>query len=271
MRLTILFTLVLALGACGSTKTRKKEPLPPRIKQQEKGLAVKRDADTFTEDKPIPKATKAEIAEFRRIWAHFDRGDPRWPLERDRFKGRSDAAGYLLARGLLWYYMKLNGVRDHAGRPLVRAKNEIVAVGRPCAPYLVDMMILDTIRLRDKEFLTDDITRQDCMDMLERMGQHSTPHLLRALQRKDLGAKGRRYIALTLGGTRDPRALQPLISMLSSDESWQVRASAAIALGKLGNRRAIVALTRSVQKDPDRFVVKKAGEARYKLQAGRRG
>lgn len=263
MRLTVLCALVFALGACSSSSSATKN------QEQETKNQVKRDADTFTDDKPIPKPTKAEIAEFKRIWAHFDTGDPRWPLERDRFKGRSDAAGYLLARGVLWYYMRLNAVRDRAGRQLVKAKNEIVAVGRPCAPYLVDMMILDTIKLRDRVFLTDDITRQDCMDMLERMDRQSTSYLLRALKRKDLGAKARRYIALTLGGTSDPRALQPLIKLLRNDKSWQVRSSAAIALGKLGDKRAIAALTRSVRKDRDRFVVRKAGEARYQLR-GRR-
>ena len=52
----------------------------------------------------MPRATDAEIREFHRIWELFRNEDRRWPLERDRFERRSDAAAYLLAGHLLKYY-----------------------------------------------------------------------------------------------------------------------------------------------------------------------
>ena len=167
------------------------------------------------------------------------------------------------------FYMQVNVRRDRAGKQLVSVKNEIVEVGEPCAPTLVDMMILDRIRMKNGEyFRVDDLTRQDCSDMLERIGPSSVPHLLRALRRENLRAKGRRLTLLTLGGTKDRRAFKALSSHLRGHRSWQVRADAAIALGRLGDRRALGPLREAVLKDRDRFVVKKAGEARYKILKG---
>lgn len=278
----LLFVLIAAIGACGSSsssktpkRSGKRKPLSERVRQQEKGLSEERNTDKHTESERIPAPTRSEIEEFRRIWAHFAKGDARWPLERDRFKSRSKASGYMLATYLISYYMQLNVVRDRASRRIVAVKNDIVAVGQPCTPFLVDMMILDTLAItldkKKRKLRVDDLTRQDCKDMLERMGRVATPQLLRALKRKDLGMKARRMIGQTLGGTGDKRALKPLVTMLRKDESWQVRADAAIALGRLGDRRAIAALTEAVQGDTDRFVVRKAGESRYKLRTGRRG
>jgi len=153
--------------------------------------------------------------------------------------------------------------RESSAKALVRAKNEIVGVGAPCAPALIDLMILDRIPLPDdKHFTPDDLTRQDCLEMLERMGPQATPDLLRALSRKDLGVKARRFLALALGGTKDPRAFDPLVTLLAKDPSWQVRADAATALGDLGDPRAIEPLTAAVKGDPDSAVVRRAGKAR---------
>jgi hypothetical protein len=280
----LLLVLIGAIGACGSSssskskgtkRSKKSERLSERVKQQEKGLAEERNTDKHTKSEKIPPPTRSELKEFKRIWAHFAKGDARWPLERDRFKSRSTASGYMLATYLISYYMQLNIVRDRAPLKIVAVKNEIVAVGRPCTPFLVDMMILDTLTItldkKKRKMRVDDLTRQDCKDMLERMGSVATPQLLRALKRKDLGMKARRMIGQTLGGTGDKRAMKPLVTMLRKDESWQVRADAAMALGRLGDKRAIAALTEAVKRDTDRFVVRKAGESRYKLRAGRRG
>jgi len=167
---------------------------------------------------------------------------------------------------MLRYYMEANAQRARASKQLVRAKNEIVAVGRPCAPLLVDMMILDEIPRGDREpFLVDDLTRQDCLDMLERMGSQAVPDLLRVLERDDVGVKGRRLTALALGGTKDKRALGPLTELLEQDPSWQVRADVATALGKLGDRRAAGALLSAERSDPDPAVRKRAKQARREL------
>ncbi|MFI5402241.1 MAG: HEAT repeat domain-containing protein [Planctomycetota bacterium] len=230
------------------------------------GLFVDRKTETYGDTRPVPKANDEELAEFNRIWELFRKDDPAWPRERDRFKRKSDAAGYLLAGHMIRYYMQVNVQRDGAAKAMVRAKDEVVAVGAPCAPALVDLMILDRIPMKDgRHFVPDDLTRQECLEMLERMGSQAAPELLRALSRKDLGVKQRRLLALALGGTKDPRGYEPIVALLQSDPSWQVRADAATALGKLGDKRAIEPLTAAVQNDKDSAVVKRAGKARDQL------
>lgn len=255
----------LLCAACGSSPGSAGGP-PSGKAGQEEELVQKREAETFTEGRPLPVPTEAERKEFARIWELFRKGDKNWPIERDRFKRRSEAASTLLSAHLLRYYMQVNSMRDRAGKDLMRAKNEIVEVGGACAPNLVDMMVLDRIPMGGgNHFLVDDITRQDCLDMLERMGPQAVPPLLRALDRGDLSPKGRRHIALALGGTRDRRGYDPLVRLLRSDRSWQVRADAATALAKLGDRRALAPLGEAEQKDADPAVRLRASKARKEL------
>lgn len=270
MRLRLL--LVVVAAACGSPSRQGEDPAPPaRVREQEKDLALERETEAFTDARPVPRATDAEKEDFQRVWELFRRDDRSWPVERDRFKRRSDAAAYLLAGHLLRYYMQANRMRERASRELVRAKNEIVDVGEPCAPSLVDMMVLDRIPMEgDTWFYVDDLTRQDCGDMLERMGPPAVPHLLHALGRSDLSPKGRRLLALALGGTRDARAFEPLVRLLRTDPSWQVRADAATALAELGDRRALEPLREAERKDADAGVQRRAGKAtKDLLGAGR--
>jgi hypothetical protein len=162
--------------------------------------------------------------------------------------------------------MQVNVQRDRAGKAVVRAKDELVAIGTPCVPTLIDMMILDRIEMKDgRHFIPDDITRQDCLEMLERMGAQGVPEMLKALGRKDLGIKSRRFLARALGGTKDPRAYDPLVSLLKNDPSWQVRADAATGLGKLGDKRALEPLAAAAKGDPDASVVKRAESVRKEL------
>ncbi|MHC4339909.1 MAG: HEAT repeat domain-containing protein [Planctomycetota bacterium] len=260
-RIALLAALV---AACGSSPKKERETA-----KSEAGAS--RESEEFTDKRPVPKPpTPEEVRDFERIWTLYDKDDPRWPLERDRFKQRSDSAAYLLTAFLMRYYMQLNTVRDRAGEKLVRVKEEIVEVGETAAPALVDMMILDRIPMKDgRYFLTDDLTRKDCLDMLERMGAQAVPHLLQALERKDLGEKGRRHLALALGGTGDKRVYETLVRLLREDPSWQVRADAATGLAKLGDRRALAPLHEAVLKDEDKTVVRRAGKARYDLTKGR--
>ena len=140
--------------------------MPERVKEQEKDIAIKRETKSFTDEKPLPKPSSAEVKDFARIWEYYRRNDPRWPIERDRFKRRSDAAGDALAGHLLRHYINVNKVRDKAGRELVRVKNELVEVGQPVAPFLVEMMVLDEIETKDGHmWRVDDITRKDCLDI----------------------------------------------------------------------------------------------------------
>lgn len=270
----LLLPCLLLCTACGTTSNQTRDsgsgkqaaPAKKSAEAEHEGVFVERKTESYGDTRPVPKANEEEIAEFNRIWELFRKDDPAWPRERDRFKRRSDAAGYLLAGHMMRFYMLANMNRERSAKALVRAKDEIVAIGAPCAPALVDLMILDRIPLPDgKHFLPDDLTRQDCIDMLERMGTQATPDLLSALARKDLGVKARRFLALALGGTKDPRAYDPLVALLAKDPSWQVRADAATALGKLGDPRAVEPLTAAVQKDPDTAVIKRAGKARDQL------
>jgi HEAT repeats len=278
-----LLPWLLLLAACGTTSDPKKDDGAParasaassskaKPEGEKEGIFVERETEGYGDTRPVPKATDEEIAEFNRIWELFRKNDGAWPRERDRFKRRGDAAGYLLAGHLIRYYMQANMARETSAKALVRAKDEIVAVGAPSAPTLIDLMILDRIPIADgRPFIPDDLTRQDALDMLERMGPQGVPDMLRALARKDVGIKGRRFLALALGGTKDPRGFDPLVALLRSDPSWQVRADAATSLSKLGDPRAIEPLTEAVRKDADEAVVKRAGKARDELlKAGKK-
>lgn len=54
--------------------------------------------------------------------------------------------------------------------------------------------------------------------------------------------------AVYLGSTRDPRAVEPLISMLSAD-LYECVAAAAWALGEIGDERAVGPLTKALECD----------------------
>jgi hypothetical protein len=234
------------------------------------GLQNERSADEIEggRDK-FKSASKQEFEDFRVIWELYRKRDPRWPTERDRFKRRSDGAATLLSATFLKYYMEINAQRSARAAELVAVKSEIVSIGRPCAPYLIEFMVLDRMKREDgKYFVPDDITRRDCQEMLWRMGSESVPDLLAVFERDDVGVKGRRLAAKTLGATKDRRALAPLIKLLKGDPSWQVRADTASGLGLLGDSRAIPALNNSIVNDKDEAVRKRAAKARQQITAG---
>jgi len=274
-RMRRVLALAVAAAACSSTPKSGADsrPVPAEIREQEKGLAIERGAERFTDTRPPPRPSDADLKEFDRVWALYRAQSPRWPDERARYQRRNEACAYVLSMFLLAHYHRVNLDRAGHAAELRRVCDEIVAVGSPCAPFLVDWMILDEIRVpslekktEGKAFLTDDITRQDCLVMLGRMGAQATPDLLRALGRKDLGPKARRHLALALGATRDPLAFEPLLRLLREDESWQVRGDAAQALGDLGDRRALPALRDAATRDADPHVRKRAGRAIEWLQ-----
>ena len=263
-RFSLLTALTYALvihSGCGSTSSATGT-------KDEDGLEVVRKAEkpTVNADAATAGPTLAEIEEFKQIWELYRKKDPKWPLARNRFKARSPGAAQLMAVTFLKYYMEVNAERSERSKELVGIKNEIVAIGAPCAPFLADLMVLDQIKRQDgKYFRTDDITRYDCIDMLERMGGQAVPYLMRVLERPDMGVKGRRLTALALGGTRDPEVLPTLSKMLREDESWQVRADAASGLGKLGDRRGLNPLNQAIMHDKDPAVQKRAQKARRQI------
>lgn len=272
MRAALL--LVLTACACASSapdrKDREQTSAAAGQAPAKDDIFIERDTAKVDDQRPVPKASAAEIEDFKRVWELYRTGDPRWPLERDRFKARSEAASYLLAGHLLRHYMQINALRSQAREPLVRVQEEIVQLGAPCAPYLINLVVLDRIPLgKDQYFVPDDITRRDCIVMLQRMGPQATPDLLKTLARPDIGVKGRRLTAKALGGTRDPRAYVPLVKLLINDPAWQVRADAAEALGLLGDRRALKPLLDAMRNDPDPAVGRRAAKARKMILHGR--
>jgi hypothetical protein len=273
---TILAVLVALVG-CSSTPNGEPD-LPNRIKDQEEGLTEERTATTTTRSKDIA-FTDMDRRDVATVWELYRKDAPNWPSQRDALVKRSAGAGFLLFGELMRYYMQINAQRANSGRSLANAQKNIIAVGRhvsePVLQPLVDLMILDSIQSKGLEgatgtakFMTDDVTRQDCIYMLGQIGEPSVPYLLKALEdRDDLGAKARRFLALTLGETRSGNALVPLAKLLREDESWQVRADAASALGMLGDARALGPLQDALLKDEDPAVVKRAGKARRELMA----
>ena len=232
-------------------------------------LEMERKADKVKGDRKVPKATEQERKDFVRIWELYRRQDTRWPVERDRFKTRSEGAGYLLAAHVMKYYMQVNAVRAKAGKKLREVKDEVVAVGKPCVPALTNLVVLDRIAVGGgRFFVPDDLTRRDCIEMIGRIGRVATPELLKTLKRTDLSIKGRRLALLALGGTKDVRALETLATHLRTHKSWQVRADAASAIAKLGSPRGVKHLVDAIKTDPDKAVVKRAAQAREKLMAG---
>ena len=258
-RLSLIFALVVPM-ACGSTSSGTDGG-------DKEGIEVERKTEKPTErEVALPK--EQEVKEFQRIWELYRKDDPRWPRERNRFKAKSPGAANMLATIFLKYYMEVNAQRDKRGRELVKIKNEIVEIGAPAAPYLVDLIVLDRIKRADGQyFIIDDLTRQDCIDMLERMGGQAVPYLLKVYDREDVGIKGRRMCALALGGTGDKRAYDMLVKLLKEDPSWQVRADACSGLGELGDRRALNHLNRAIMQDKDRAVRSRAEKARREIYA----
>jgi hypothetical protein len=88
-------------------------------------------------------------------------------------------------------------------------------------------------------------------EALGALGEHALKDLLRELGHHDV--RVRLGIIEALGDIGDPRALQPLLGILTGDRSSEVRWATALALGNLGDRGAVPALTWALE-DPDKYV-----------------
>lgn len=261
--LLVFSPLTLLAVGCTSPNSGPKGDDPDGLQNERTAEKIQGGREKFQ------SATKAEFEDFRVIWELYRKKDPRWPTERDRFKRRSDGAATLISVTFLKYYMEINAQRSERSAELISVKSEIVAIGRPCARYLVELMVLDRVKREDgKYFVTDDITRRDCQEMLWRMGSESVPDLLAVFERAEVGVKGRRLTAKTLGATKDRRALAPLLKLLKTDPSWQVRADTASGLGLLGDSRAIPDLNNAILRDKDEAVRKRAAKARRQILGG---
>lgn len=111
----------------------------------------------------------------------------------------------------------------------------------------------------------DDAVRMVAAEVLGQIGVASVPLLLAALQ--DPYYQVRITAADALGHIMDQRALSPLVHLLTGDEEEEVRSRAAHALGELRNLAATEALIRALH---DRYAVVRGAAARALGMAGGR-
>lgn len=94
--------------------------------------------------------------------------------------------------------------------------------------------------------------------------KNNSLNLIEALNSENLGQ--RINAAHRLGEYEDTSAVEPLIAMLQNDSEYSARTSAAIALLRIGDIRAIVALKNSSMNDSNNIVRDVANEAYIMLQ-----
>ncbi|MCZ6573480.1 MAG: HEAT repeat domain-containing protein [Planctomycetota bacterium] len=234
--------------------------------------ARRRSAVEFSGERPLVKATEAEQREFDKVWLLYRKGDRGWPAARDAFAAKNDACAYLISGHLIRHYYRIS--THQVGIPMAAypkqlrlIQAELVAIGEPCVPFLVNLMVLDEIPggRRQEPYRPDDIMRRECIEVLGRIGTPAIQTLREAYARKDTTPKARRFVLTALGATRD-RAVRPFIEdALKSDPSWEVRAGAAMALGHLGDRQAAASLREAAKSDADPGVRRRAAKALNRL------
>ena len=94
--------------------------------------------------------------------------------------------------------------------------------------------------------------------------ENDTSRLIEALNSENLGL--RVSAAHLLGEYEDTSAVEPLIEMLRDDIYYTARTSAAIALLRIGDIRAIAALRKAAINDSNDLVRSVANEASIMLQ-----
>jgi len=94
--------------------------------------------------------------------------------------------------------------------------------------------------------------------------KNDTINLIKALNSENLGQ--RINAAYLLGEYEDTSAVGPLIAMLQNDIKYSARTSAAIALLRIGDVSAIIALKNSSMNDSNDIVRSVANEAYIMLQ-----
>lgn len=101
-------------------------------------------------------------------------------------------------------------------------------------------------------------------DGLGHFGEPAIKLLLLGLNAKN--PKRRSAAAAVLGEIREIKAVEPLIVLLQTDPDDNVRSSAAFALGEMGDKRALVALTNALN-DPHEFTRAQASRALNRLKS----
>ena len=94
--------------------------------------------------------------------------------------------------------------------------------------------------------------------------EYDTENLIKILSSENLGL--RTSAAYLLGEYEDTSAVGPLIAMLQNDIKYSARTSAVIALLRIGDVSAIIALKNSSKNDSNNIVRSVANEAYIMLQ-----
>jgi len=89
------------------------------------------------------------------------------------------------------------------------------------------------------------------------------PSLIDEIQ--DDNATRRKNIAYVLGKIGSSKAVYPLITLLD-DEDYNVRDAAAMAIGQIGDKEALPALKKALEKEKNSKVVKYLEKAIEKLE-----
>jgi len=233
----ILVTLVLALAACAGA---------PKVE--------------LTPMEELPEANRA-------IWTAWNAEDPSWPTWREQALADPRLTEFLI--GNLWRQMVRAYDRSDitpAGQlemtPFDRARAELLILGEPAAPLLVELMGTG-----------DGVVANLSAGLLQEIGEPATLPTLAQLTRPELKARQRAaellgHLPYARGGGEDA-VKAALAASLETDEDWIVRASAAIALGQRGSRDRDTDFTRGALSralgDDDEGVSRRAAAALAKL------
>jgi len=129
-----------------------------------------------------------------------------------------------------------------------RAEEELIEIGEPAVPLLIDALDSDNTRIRIKT-----------INVLGEIGDpRAVGPIIDLLKSESPLIRARASIAL--GELKDTKAVKPLIDVLLDDEESWVRSEAAKALGEIGDPRALEPLVQAL-KDEDPWVRDKARDA----------
>ena len=119
--------------------------------------------------------------------------------------------------------------------------------------------------LADKVNTVRNLAERSLLKMVEVVREKGVEQLLKLLSHPI--PLTRSPAARVIGKTRDPRALDPLLSILQTDRQWLARLWAAKALGDLGMTEGFDALAEALKTDEKNRVRAAAAEAIGKLRA----
>jgi hypothetical protein len=264
MRIPILFlfalTLAIPLSACSSGGGTNKVPEPPPHRDPFAGL----EEEPKEVEIPAPRLgtgaefTAAERSFMNRSFRAFMREEADWPVRRKKWQAMGGPATNVLVENLLVYQLAAqNAARPQDAR---RAQAELIDIGAPAVPYLMQTLRMETFRDRTgNRQKVDDLTRKTVAETLALLGEPAIDPLVRALP--NLSAGSRRAVARCMRDLVDPRVTRALTGLLD-DESFVVAADAAAALGTHPGE-AVTRRLLAVYADGERDVIvrKKAGEA----------